>query len=224
MQRTFAIGDIHGCINTLKKLLAEIKIEKQDELYFLGDYIDRGPGSKEVIDFILELQRENYKVHTLRGNHEQMFMDSESSMDFYENWLINGGIQTLESFAVTGFDQLQQGYKTFFGNTNFYLEAGDFFYVHAGFNFENEDIFDDKISMLWIRDMKVDKKKIGNKIVIHGHTPTPLNEVKKSLIFAHKKGSVNIDTGCVMKRYFGLGYLSALEIETMQLYSLKNVD
>ena len=58
MARTFAIGDIHGCAETLKKLLDELRIERSDEIYFLGDYIDRGPGSKEVIDLVLKLQEE----------------------------------------------------------------------------------------------------------------------------------------------------------------------
>ncbi|MGI8950202.1 MAG: metallophosphoesterase family protein [Chitinophagaceae bacterium] len=224
MQRTFAIGDIHGCSKTLQKLLEEIKIDKQDEIYFLGDYSDRGPGSKEVVDFLLKLKIENYKLKFLRGNHEQMFMDSEKSFDYFENWLLNGGTKTLESFAVSRFSQLDEKYKTFFENTAFYFETNNFIFVHAGFNFYNKNIFEDTEAMLWIRDMKVDKRKIGNKIIVHGHTPTPLNEVKKSVIFAHKTGAVNIDTGCVMKQYFGLGYLSALEVETMQLHSIKNVD
>ena len=74
MPRTFGIGDIHGCANTAKKLLfEEIKIDKEDELYFLGDYIDRGQRSKEVVDLILELKNENYKVNALRGNHSMNF-------------------------------------------------------------------------------------------------------------------------------------------------------
>ena len=73
--------------------------------------------------------------------------------------------------------------------------------------------------MRWIRNMKVDKKRIGNKIIIHGHTPTPLQVVKKNLAMIQKQESLNIDTGCVMKDYYGYGYLSALEVGTMQLYS-----
>src|ERR1043165_5594237 len=107
MPRTFAIGDVHGCALTLKKLLLEeIKIEKEDELYFLGDYIDRGQQSKEVIDFVLELKSQNYKVNTLRGNHEQLFLDSEKSFNDFENWIINGGVATLESFEISRFSEL----------------------------------------------------------------------------------------------------------------------
>src|SRR6478735_817937 len=104
MPRTFAIGDVHGCALTLKKLLLDdIKIGKQDEIYFLGDYIDRGTRSKEVVDFIVELKTENYKITTLRGNHEKLFIDSEKSFNDFENWIVNGGIATLESFGIARF-------------------------------------------------------------------------------------------------------------------------
>jgi serine/threonine protein phosphatase 1 len=74
MSRIFAIGDIHGCGLTLEKLLLEeLQITAEDEMYFLGDYIDRGPSSKKVIDLILQLQKENYHVHTLRGQSRAAF-------------------------------------------------------------------------------------------------------------------------------------------------------
>src|SRR4051812_26027312 len=115
MSRTFAIGDVHGCALTLKELLLdELKIEKQDEIYFLGDYIDRGSRSKEVIDFILGLKKENYKINTLRGNHEQLFIDSDESFSDFDNWIRNGGIATLESFGISRFNELNDEYKSFF--------------------------------------------------------------------------------------------------------------
>src|SRR5438105_11018785 len=124
MARTFAIGDVHGCALTLRKLLSEeIKIEKEDKLYFLGDYIDRGQRSKEVIDLILELKNENYNINTLRGNHEQLFIDSEKSFDDFNNWIINGGVATLDSFEISRFRELEDSYKTFFNETKFYFET-----------------------------------------------------------------------------------------------------
>lgn len=225
MPRTFAIGDIHGCAKTAKKLLLdELKITKQDAIYFLGDYIDRGSGSKEVIDFILQLKNENYNINTLRGNHEQLFMDSDNSFTDFQNWIANGGVATLESFEISRYAELEDIYKNFFNETKFYLETDGFIFVHAGFNFSNENFLEDFDSMIWIRNMKVDKKKIGNRIIIHGHTPTPLEKVKKNLASVNEKGSLNIDTGCVLKDYNGLGYLTALETNTMTLYNVKNVE
>ena len=225
MTRIFAIGDIHGCALTLEKLLSDVlRIKKQDKLYFLGDYIDRGPRSKEVVDFILQLQKENYGVYTIRGNHEQLFIDSGTDFKHFDNWLANGGLQTLESFGIIRFDELEDKYKSFFNNTEFYFDIPGYFFVHAGFNFENEDMFEDKDAMLWIRDMKVDRKRTGDKLIIHGHTPTALARVKKNLSLADKTGSVNIDTGCVLKNVPGYGFLSALEVSSMQLYSIENID
>ena len=225
MGRTFAIGDIHGCAKTAKKLLLdELKITKEDAIYFLGDYIDRGSGSKEVIDFILELKNENYNINTLRGNHEQLFMDSDNSFTDFQNWIANGGVATLESFEISRYAELEDVYKSFFNETKFYFETDSFIFVHAGFNFSNENFLEDFDSMIWIRNMKVDKKKIGNRIIVHGHTPTPLEKVKKNLISVNEKGSLNIDTGCVLKDYNGLGYLTALETNTMTLYNCQNLD
>src|SRR5580765_70608 len=108
MSRTFAIGDIHGCAVTLEKLLFdELHITKGDELCFLGDYIDRGPRSKEVVDLIIKLSADGHRVHSLRGNHEQLFSDSEKSFDHFNNWLANGGTQTLDSFGVIRFSELK---------------------------------------------------------------------------------------------------------------------
>src|SRR5215203_6932277 len=108
MARIFAIGDIHGCAVTLEKLLfRELHINRDDEIYFLGDYIDRGLRSKEVVDLILQLQKDNYRVHTLRGNREQLFIDSEKDLTHFNNWLSNGGMQTHESFKIIRFSQLK---------------------------------------------------------------------------------------------------------------------
>jgi serine/threonine protein phosphatase 1 len=225
MPRTFAIGDIHGCTKTAKKLLLdELKITKEDAIYFLGDYIDRGSGSKEVIDFILQLKNENYNINTLRGNHEQLFMDSDRSFTDFQNWIANGGVATLESFEISRYAELEDVYKNFFTETKFYFEADGFIFVHAGFDFSNENFLEDFDSMIWIRNMKVDKKKVGNKIIVHGHTPTPVEKVKKNLALINEKGSLNIDTGCVLKDYNGLGYLTALETNTMTLYNCQNLD
>src|ERR1043166_1837589 len=111
MSRIFAIGDVHGCAKTLQKLLSEeLHLEKDDDIYFLGDYIDRGPASKEVIDVILNLKNENFRIHTMRRNHEQMFIDSEKSIDHFYNWIKNGGMRTLESFGILRFIQLDDPY------------------------------------------------------------------------------------------------------------------
>lgn len=94
--RRFAISDIHGCLRSFRALLEEINFSKEDTLYLLGDYIDRGPDSKGVIDHIWKLQKEGYTVHCLRGNHEQMLLNEISSPNNY----FDGESETLRSFGV----------------------------------------------------------------------------------------------------------------------------
>ena len=225
MSRIFAIGDIHGCGLTLEKLLLEeLQITAEDEMYFLGDYIDRGPSSKKVIDLILQLQKENYHVHTLRGNHEQLFIDSEKDFENFDNWLANGGTRTLQSFGIIRFSELKEEYQSFFNGTEFYFDTPGFLFVHAGFNFDDENVFEDREAMLWIRNMKVDKNKTAGKLIVHGHTPTRLQTVRKNILSAQQTGAVNIDTGCALKNLPGYGFLSALEVATMHLFSVENVD
>lgn len=74
--RTFAIADIHGCYSTFCALLDQIMLTREDELYLLGDYIDRGPDSKKVVDLIIQLQADGFAVKPIMGNHEQMLLDS----------------------------------------------------------------------------------------------------------------------------------------------------
>src|SRR5215470_9609869 len=115
MSRVFAIGDVHGCGLTLEKLLTQdLRIKKEDEIYFLGDYIDRGPHSKQVVDLILQLQNEHYRIHTVRGNHEQLFIDSEKDFESFDAWLANGGVTTLQSFGIIRFSELNNEYQLFF--------------------------------------------------------------------------------------------------------------
>ena len=95
--RRFAISDIHGCRATFEKMLTEVlQLQKEDTLYLLGDYIDRGPDSRGVIDHIWALQKEGYQVHCLRGNHEQMLLDEVDKDGFW----YKGNRATLDSFQI----------------------------------------------------------------------------------------------------------------------------
>ena len=101
MPRVFVIGDIHGCCKTFRKLILDkINIKKTDKIYCLGDYIDRGPDSKGVIDFIINMRKKGYMIHTLRGNHEQLLLDSENDEKSFEHWTKNGGDKALSSFKI----------------------------------------------------------------------------------------------------------------------------
>src|SRR5574340_376577 len=90
--RRFVIPDVHGCARTLRRLVEEVLVlEKADCLYLLGDYIARGPRSREVLDILLALPEEGYQVSPLRGNHEEMFITARDSDAAFRLWILNGG-------------------------------------------------------------------------------------------------------------------------------------
>ncbi len=221
MQRIFFIGDVHGCSQTFRKLVVEeMGLKKNDVLYCVGDYIDRGPDSKGVVDFILQLREEHYQVHTLRGNHEQMLLDSAKAANYSRLWMMNGGAGTLDSFGVNSVRELASGYYAFFCQTEFFIETDAFFVVHAGLNFEAANPLKDKESMLWIRDFPVDPGFLHGKLLVHGHTPVS----KHFIVSQDMENVVNIDGGCVFRRRQGMGNLVAFNFTEKQLLFEPNID
>lgn len=225
MDRIFCIGDIHGCSNTLEELLINhIKLKKSDHLVFIGDYIDRGPNSKEVIDIILELEKKEYKLTCLLGNHEELFMESDLDDEIFLHWFRHcGGFETLKSFNTSGFQNLDAKYQYFFKSLLHYkLIKNKFIIVHAGLNFNNEDIFSDKYALLWERNTQIDIQKLKNRVIVHGHTPQSIENTKKQIKSIDKNPIINIDNGCFFKDINQLGLLSAIELNSLTLYSVEN--
>ncbi len=221
MNRIFFIGDIHGCSKTFRKLVAErIGIRKTDRLYCVGDYIDRGNDSKGVVDFILELRKKNFQIYTLRGNHEQMLLDSGSGYYSFSLWLMNGGDRTLESFNINSIDELKPVYADFFRGTEYFIEEKDFIAVHAGLNFNIDDPLSDLHSMLWIRDFDVDRLYLKDKILIHGHTPLDTDIIKSQRF----ESPLNVDGVCVYKYNEGLGSLFAFDFYERKFIEVRNID
>lgn len=220
MSRIFAIGDLHGCNATFKRMLfEELQIQKEDEIYCLGDYIDRGNDSKGVIDTIISLKEDGYKIHTLRGNHEQMMIESVQDYESFHNWIANGGDATLKSFKINSVTELSFEYRRFFIETKYFVNTPYYIFVHGGLNFNEENIFVDKEAMLWIRDFDNYQPVLGNKILIHGHTPQT-----KEYIFNQNGNCINIDGGCVYKDIKGYGNLFALNLTEKKLISIRNID
>jgi len=223
LARQFAISDIHGCVKTFRKLVLEkIKLAKEDTLYLLGDYINKGPDSKGVIDFIFELKDAKFDVHCLRGNHEQYLLDG--LMYSWEEiaFLNRGGRETLESYQVSSINEIPEKHLKFIKALPYYIELDDFLLIHAGLNFDLEDPHKDDFSMLNIRKMEVDLRKTGNKQIIHGHVPTTYQDIELSLDF--KNHHISIDAGCVYHHIHALNHLVALDIQSRLLYIQKNLD
>ena len=221
MNRTFAIGDVHGCYATFKELLLGIiKITKGDTVYCLGDLIDRGPESKGVVDFILELRKEGYGIESLKGNHEQMMIESVEDEQKLELWKRNGGVATLKSFDVESYDNFPMVYKNFFNDMILYHIIDDFILVHAGLNMNRFDIFEDKKAMLWIKDFYIDKDKLHGKKLVHGHNPKSLDYI----LSQEESSVINIDGGCVYNYENKRGTLIALNLNDNKLIFQTNIE
>lgn len=236
MGRRIAIGDIHGCLQTLRELLEEKVLPGADDtLIFLGDYIDRGPDSKGVVDYLMHLENAGPECIFLRGNHEQTLIDaldaeknlkkgffSRPKNAVYQSWFEQfGGKQTMESYGISQLSDLPEAHERWYRSLLLYYRTDDCYFVHAGFNFSEPDILSDTHAMLWIREFDYDAGKTGGRKVVHGHVPVQLDFLKECLSLP-KLGFVPLDTGCVYKQRPGMGYLSALDLSGGILYSLKN--
>jgi serine/threonine protein phosphatase 1 len=221
MDRLFAISDIHGCFTPFYKLIKEvIRPGKEDMIILLGDYIDRGDQSKEVIDFIIELVMEGYNVRPLAGNHEMMLINAYLNQDNLPLWMMNSGITTLMSFGIKEIKDIEEKYIKFFMDLPYYESVDDYLFVHAGFNDSAVDPFSDNYGMVWECYPVYHNPLLCDRTIIHGHRPKPVSYIKALI----EKGSkvIPIDTGCVYNSYNEYGYLSALEVESMTLYSVSN--
>jgi len=227
MKRTFVIPDIHGCCRTFRQLLFnKLEIEKTDKLYLLGDYIDRGPDSKGVIDTILELQRDGYDVQAIKGNHEQMlieFIASNSDEDLMD-WLENGGDATLQSYDLENGGCIPREHIHFIKALPAFIATETHIFVHAGLDFDLDEPIADTSQefMLWSREnLDVVSEKIGGRKVIAGHTPRYLDELEESL----DSDFIQLDNGCFLgDRFYGRGNLVALELNSNRLYVQENID
>jgi serine/threonine protein phosphatase 1 len=219
--RTFVIGDIHGCAATLRSLVDEsLRPSSEDRIILLGDLIDRGPDSKGVLDFIFQLRQRGMRVDSVRGNHEQMCLQSADDHDELDMWCANGGQETLESFQADGPGDIPGIYRDFFASLPHYLLLDDFIIVHAGLNFDVEDPFSDTFAMLWSRSPFVDRKRINGRRLICGHTPVNFYRLEESL----KSDKIMLDNGCIYFARPGMGRLAALELESMTVTYQENID
>ena len=218
-KRLFAIGDIHGCFDSLRELVEhKIKIRKSDKLVFLGDYIDRGNQSRKVIDYIIGLKDKDFDITTLIGNHESMLLEALLNEDFLPEWIRNGGSATLKSFGIKSLKQLGQSYIDFFKALQYFCLIDNFLFVHAGFNDNISNPLEDKYHMIWSRREEYTNPVLKNKIIIHGHTPVPELICRQEI--QDKNRVINIDTGCVYGHIEGYGRLSAYNPYSGELLSV----
>jgi serine/threonine protein phosphatase 1 len=176
---TFAIGDVHGSYTKLANLLRNCQDYCREQtganearLVFLGDYIDRGRRSKEVVDTLIALHRAAPdRVVCLRGNHEDMLLQAAGGEE-EEIWLANGGSPTLHSYRVSQAADIAPDHLAWFGQLPVSWSDGKRFFVHAGIMpgipLEQQR---SKV-MLWIREPFLSDQRDHGAYIVHGHTPT----------------------------------------------------
>lgn len=223
----FAISDIHGCKKTFKALLKKIKLTPTDTLFLLGDYIDRGPNSRGVIKYILKLKKKGYKVHCLRGNHEQMMIDAlyGGSEEEQTQWMLSGGAATLKSYYKGNRRYVRQKHLTFIKKLPYYIETEGYILVHAGLEFRSPNPFANQRRMIWIRSWynNIDMAWLNGRIIVHGHTPVTQDSIKSSLNYLETRPVVDIDCGCVYTRK-GMNQLCAFNLDTQELIFQENIE
>lgn len=219
--KKFAISDIHGCYHTLVALLSKVNFTKYDQLFLLGDYINRGPKSKEVVDYIMAMQTEGYHIIVLKGNHEEMVFDSLE----LGNWT-DGEPETLKSFGIKHLRHLDKKYVTWFKNLKSYYIDKDFLLVHAGFNFQFDNPFEDRSCLSWITNWHetINYKWLENKTIVHGHQPQTAPAIKKMLKNLKSKQVINIDNGCNIRYQNGFGSMCCFELTNQLLTFQENID
>jgi len=212
MERIFAVGDIHGCRSRLEELLGRLELDPdRDTVVFLGDYIDRGPDSRGVVETILDLRRRLPRVVCLMGNHERMFLDFLADPGEAAVFLANGGGATLRSYSLRledrpGPGDLPEDHRRFFTSLSLWYETERYLFVHAGLRPGVPLAGQDPRDLLWIRGEFTRSSEPFGKTVIYGHTP-----LRQPFLDGTKIG---IDTGAV----FG-GPLTCLELPAMRFHT-----
>ncbi len=196
MKRTFAIGDIHGCLEKLEDLITKINPGQDDLIIFLGDYIDRSANTIRVIDYLIELSTRVACIF-LRGNHEDMFLEFLEYGTNKTMFFANGGLKTIDSYVypepfsshVQVARALPETHRDFYAGLKWYYEDQEYVYVHAGVKPELAMHLQERRDLIWIRDEFIFSPTGLEKKVIFGHTP-----FARPLI---KPDKIGIDTGAV---------------------------
>lgn len=215
----FVIGDIHGCPEEVDRLLLAIAPQPRDSVCFLGDYIDRGPDSKAVVERLLALARSGPTCVFLKGNHEDMFLDYMGEHGHHgDAFLANGGRATLQSYGLTGRSGAQiaaalpPAHLSFFRSLRLRASFGHIECVHAGLRPSLPFAAQREEDLTWIRNEFIDSEHPFPYTVLYGHTPQ--RQVRLHLPF-----NVGLDTGLV----YG-GQLTCLELRDKTLFQITRGD
>ena len=203
-ERLIAIGDIHGCSVALRALIEAIDPGPKDVVVTLGDYVDRGPDSRGVIDELIKLGKRTQLV-SLLGNHEEMMLNVIRAGEPHHNWIRFGGVDTLESYGFDGgLDFLPPEHEQFFDSLGDYFATEDYFFVHAAYD-ARVPLEEQTTEMLrWYHlTTGMPMSHFSGKTAVVGHT-------------ANRDGEV-FDAGhllCIDTYCYGGGWLTAVDLKT----------
>jgi len=207
-ERLIAIGDIHGCRVALDTLLDAIAPGPSDTIVTLGDYVDRGPDSRGVVDTLIELGKRTRLVGLL-GNHEEMMLEVVRHGEPHHHWLRYGGVETLDSYGFDGdLNFLPPEHDRFFDSLGDYFEHGDYFFTHAAYDAE-KPLADQSAKMLRWYSLKegLPAPHQSGKTAIVGHT-------------AARDGEI-LDVGylmCIDTYCYGGGWLTAVDLNHREFW------
>ena len=188
----------YGCLDQIERLVALCEHDmgaQRSKFIFLGDYIDRGPDSSDVIDFLINLQKWSPdEIIFLKGNHEALLLDALEGEDAGTHWLANGGEATLRSYKVSRVRELPPSHLDWIRSLRLFHDDGQRFFVHAGVDPDRPLDQQRPRDLLWIRDRFLSSDKDFGRLIVHGHTPL------KSGLPDQLTNRLNLDTGAVYGR------------------------
>lgn len=204
--RWLAVGDIHGCLSQLSALMERVRPTSADRVVFLGDYVDRGPASAGVLDYLIDFAAAFPETVFLRGNHEQMFLDYLDRQD-PTLFLINGGQQTLDSYRERRMWPVPSSHRRFLDALEQYCETEHHIFVHAGLRPGLPLAEQAGRDLLWIRHEFLESDFDWGKPVVYGHTP------RTEPLLGERR--IGLDTGCV----YG-GQLTCCDVMTQRIWQV----
>jgi serine/threonine protein phosphatase 1 len=191
---TYAVGDIHGSYTKLRNLLSHCKMHRAERpfrMVFVGDYVDRGRRSRDVVDLLIRMQAETPDaIVCLKGNHEDMLVAAANNGGTDEaHWLRNGGDTTLASYGAASAAEIPPDHLAWFARLPLAIADERRFYVHAGVlpGAPLQDL--SKEHALWIREPFLSDTRDHELFVVHGHTPSAARTVDL------RPNRLNLDSG-----------------------------
>ncbi|MBR0860672.1 serine/threonine protein phosphatase [Bradyrhizobium diazoefficiens] len=198
MSKTYALGDVHGCLDQLQRLVELCERdagEGRSKLVFLGDYIDRGPDSRGVIEFLMDLQKWSPdEIICLRGNHEDLLLAALEGEDAELNWRQNGAQSTLNSYNARSPRDIPLKHIDWIRSLPLFHDDGMRFFVHAGVHPDKPLDQQRRRDLLWIREPFLSSNKDFGRLIVHGHTPIPSGNPDQ------RANRLNIETGAIYGR------------------------